>query len=362
MENKNTHTIFLTGAAGYVGAMLIDQWSERDDVAEIIALDMEEPAEFIANKEKVTWVHANTSDHSWQEKVRAKNPDIVIHAAWQIRNLHFNPKKQWLWNVTGSKDIFDFVFSLPSVDRLIYFSTASIFGAFPDNEIDELFDAEAPLKDEVYLYAKEKKVVEEDLCARIGRGETGDVQVSIIRPAAITGPRGRFSRIRFGLQSALSGKLKGEFAYTLVNALTSVVPATKKWCRQFIHEDDIADILTILVFSGAPNKINLYNLAPPGNVVLPEDMGRAIGKKVVIFPPSVVRVVFFVMRHLTFGKVPTAAGVWRFYSYPIVMDGIKVTNELGYRYKYDSVTAFSKTGGRYEYVVPEELRTIYEEQ
>lgn len=353
---QHKHTIFLTGAAGYVGGMLVDQWAERDDVAEIIALDMEAPADFIANKPNITWIKANTSDHSWQDQVREKNPDIVIHAAWQIRNLHFEPKKQWLWNVTGSKDVFDFTFSLPSVNRLIYFSTASIFGAYPDNEIDELFAAEAPLRKEEYLYSKEKRVVEEELRARIEKGETGDVEVSIVRPAAVTGPRGRYSRIRFGLQSALSGDLKGNIAYSFVKLLTSVVPATEKWCRQFIHEDDITDILTILTFTGAPHKMNLYNLAPPGDVVLPKDMGEATGKNVVILPPWVVRVVFFFMRHLTFGKVPTAAGAWRFYSYPIVMDGTKVTKELGHQYAYDSVNAFSKTAGRYEHVVPENLR------
>jgi len=36
-------------------------------------------------------------------------------------------------------------------------------------------------------------------------------QVVLVRPAAVSGPRGRYGRIRFGLQSNLQGKIKGGF-------------------------------------------------------------------------------------------------------------------------------------------------------
>ena len=354
-ENKK-HIVFLTGASGYVGGMLVDLWSKRPDVKEVIALDMEPTPEFLRSRKNVTWVQANTSDDSWAEILKEKEPTVIVHAAWQIRNLYGNPKKQWEWNVEGSQKVFDFAFGSQSVKRLVYFSTASILGASPDNEIDRVFDEESPLKNEVYLYSAEKKIVEENLRKMVKEIGRGDLEVSIIRPAAITGPRGRFSRIRFGLQSALSGKLKGGWPYALVSTMTTFVPATKKWCRQFVHEDDIAEIVTILTFKGAPRSLNIYNIAPPGDVVLPRDMGEATGKKIIILPPWLVRVAFFFVRHLTFGKVPTAAGAWRFYSFPIVMDGSKITRELGYAYQHDSVSAFSKTTGKYEDCVPKELR------
>jgi len=347
-------TILLTGAAGYVGAMLIDQWSKRDDVEEIIALDMIDPTEeFVMNAPKTTWIKANTADDSWKDLVAKKNPTVVVHAAWQIRNLYWNPKKQWKWNVEGSQNMFDFAFATPSVKRLVYFSSASIFGADPKNEIGHLFDTDAPLRDEVYLYAKEKRVAEENLHAMVSE-KREDLDISIVRPAAVSGPRGRYGRIRFGLQSALSGKLKGSFVYALVRMLTSFIPATKKWCRQFIHEDDIVDIISILVFEGAPKTVSLYNLTPPGDVVVPEDMGKAVGKKVIILPPFIIRIVFFFARHLTFGKIPTAAGAWRFYCYPVVMDGTKVTEELNHAYAYSSKQAFTTKEGRYAHVVPKE--------
>lgn len=350
------HTILLTGAAGYVGAMLVDEWSRRDDVERIIALDMVDPEDFVKDAPKTTWIKANTSDDTWQEVVAQKNPDIVIHTAWQIRNLYNDPKRQWKWNVEGSQKVFDFVFSQPSVQRLVHFSSASILGADPKNEINKTFDETAPPRDEVYLYALEKKTVEMNLRAMLD-SKPEQLEVAIIRPAAISGPRGRYGRIRFGLQSALAGKLKGSLSYTIVSTLTAFIPATKKWCRQFIHEDDIVDIVTILAFKGAPTDKEIYNLAPPGDVVLPEDMGKAVGKKVIILPPWMVQVGFFFARHLSFGKIPTAAGAWRFYSFPIVMDGAKVTRELGHLYAYSSKQAFTTTEGRYAHVVPPEQQS-----
>jgi len=336
--------------------MLVDHFSKRDDVEKIIGIDKEEESALTKDVPHFSFIHANVSDDSWQKEAAAHRPTVVIHAAWQIRNIYWNPKKQWQWNVDGSQNVFDFAFSTDSVARLVYFSSAAILGAGPENEIGIRFDESAPLRDEVYLYAAEKKEVEERLC-NMAKEKLERLTISIVRPAAITGPRGRFSKIRFGLQSALSGNLNGSIFYSLVTLLTTFVPATKKWCRQFVHEDDITDIVTLLAFKGAPEPVSIYNIAPEGEIVLPKDMAKATGKRFFVLPPFMIRIAFFFARHLSFGKVPTAAGAWRFYSFPIVMDGSKVTQELGHTYAYDSVTAFSSTKGRYEHVVPEELRT-----
>lgn len=352
-----THTLFITGAAGYVGAMLCDQFSKRSDVDRIVAaLDTEPIPEILKNNPKVTWVRANTSDTSWQETVRAAQPDIVIHTAWQIRMLYGKNETTWKWNVEGSRAIFDFAFTTPSVKRLVYFSTASIYGAYKTNTIEHRFTEDEPMREEQYLYGVEKKKVEEILNELVAKHPDGP-KVGVVRPAAITGPRGRFSRVRFGLQSALSGQLKGDWVYRIVTALVSFVPATPWWVRQFVHEDDVTDIVAALAFNewkGGQKEV--YNLAPPGPPVLAPDMAKAVGKKVLNVPVFMIRFAYFLFWHLTRGKVPTSPGVWRFYSYPIVMDGTKVTRMLGHTYQHESLDAFVSTKGRYESVVPPEAR------
>lgn len=360
MSHKQ-HTLFITGAAGYVGAMLCDQFSKHADVSEIIALDKEPMPDLLAGNQKIIWITGNTSEESWQKDVRLRKPDIIIHTAWQIREMYGKQDLQRRWNIEGSRMLFDFAFNTQSVEKLIHFSTAAIYGAYKTNTIAHRFIEEEPMREEEYSYGREKKQVEEilrkkwDDAKRSGRRRP---QVFVLRPAAITGPRGRFMRIRFGLQSALAGQLTGNFFYRLVSFMVSFVPATPWWVRQFIHEDDVNDIVDTLAFSPLEEqKYEIFNIAPPGNPVLAFDMARAVGKKILPVFPWMVRIAFFVFWHISRGKIPNSRGVWRFYSYPIVMDGSKITKAYGYKYGHQSADAFQYTDGRYEQYVPEERRT-----
>lgn len=355
------HTVFITGAAGYIGTMLVRAFARRGDVARIIALDKEPLPELLKDEEKLVYIQANTSDPGWEEKVRSYAPDVVIHAAWQIREFYGNRKKSWKWNIEGSDHVFDFAFSEPKATRLIHFSTVASYGAFPENTIQHRFTEDEPFRKSEYLYAEEKRIAEEHLQSRFDRARKAGnpTSVSIIRPAAITGPRGRYARIRFGLQAALAGQLRDNIFYCIISLLVSFVPVTPNWCRQFIHEDDVVRIVELLAFgvpapSGGESReaYEVFNICPPGEVVRGPDMARAVGKRMLRVSPQLLRVGFFIMWHVSRGKIPTAAGAWRGYSYPIAVDGGKITKVLGYRYKHEGYDAFYYTDGEYEDAVP----------
>ena len=110
--------------------------------------------------------------------------------------------------------MFDFALSQPSVQRLVYFSTAASYSARLDNTFEHAFTEEEGLRDDGYIYAKEKKASEEHLKNKYNQAVKEGRQVpkvTVLRPAAITGPRGRYGHIRFGLQSALHGTHKKGF-------------------------------------------------------------------------------------------------------------------------------------------------------
>lgn len=351
------HTILITGAAGYVGAMLVKKFAEREDVEHIIGLDKEPRPEFLADMPKLVYLEMNTADR-WHKEVDRYQPDIVIHTAWQIREIYGNRALTWKWNIDGSDEVFDYAFSEPNVKRLIHFSTVASYGSFPDNSVDHRFTEDEPFRVTDYLYAEEKRITEEHLKSKydLHRAERPDLSIAILRPAAITGPRGRFMRIRFGLQAALSGQLKDSLVYRLVSAMTSFVPVTPKWLRQFIHEDDVVGIVERLSFGEAAGSYEVFNICPPGPVVRGSDMARAVGKKTILVAPWMVRIPFFFFWHLTRGKIPTARGSWKGYSYPIAVDGSRVTKQLGYAYQHEGFDAFYYTDGAYEYSVPPALR------
>ncbi|MFZ2151740.1 MAG: NAD(P)-dependent oxidoreductase [Minisyncoccia bacterium] len=344
-------TIFITGGAGYVGAMLCDQFSKREDVEKIITVDKEPETDLTKGNTKIVYIHQNLADDGWQEKVQEYKPSVVIHTAWQIREIYGNRPLSWKWNIESSDKVFDFAFSHEYVDRLVYFSTVASYGAFANNTLEHRFTEEEIFRKTNYLYAEEKRITEERLHDKYLKLKSEDKklpQVSIIRPAAITGPRGRYTRIRFGLQSALSGQLKGNFLYSVVSTLTSFVPVNKKWLRQYVHEDDITDIVELLSFESTHHEYEVFNIAPPGDVVLGKDMAKAVGKRTIPIHPYLVRIAFFIFWHLTRGKIPTAEGSWKGYSYPIAVDGSKITRLYGYSYKMPSKEAFVKNEGRYK--------------
>ncbi len=347
--NNRSHTLFITGAAGYVGTMLAQQFSDRADVSKIICLDKMPYPDLLKDNPKIVYIEANTADADWMGKVKEHKPTIVIHTAWQIREMYGDQKTQWKWNVDGSDNVFDFAFTTPSVERLIHFSTVASYAAYPDNEISHAFKENEPFRLSDYLYAEEKRIVEKHLeekyAAARAKGTTP--KVAIVRPAAITGPRGRYMRIRFGLQAALSGQLKESFIHRLISLMVSFTPITEKWCRQFIHEDDVVKIVELLAFSQLKDNYDVFNICPPGPVVLGKDMGEAVGKKTITVPPQLIRIAFFIMWHLSRGKVPTSRGGWKSYSYPIVVDGSKISQKYGFKYTFEPKEAFVKKEGFY---------------
>ena len=336
------HRILITGAAGYVGTMLVERFAKRSDVEKIICIDKEPIPDTLRKEMKLVYHQTNTAD-DWEGKVRGEHPTIVIHAAWQIREMYGAQDMEWEWNIGGSDKVFNFALGESSVSRLIYFSTVASYGAYPTNTTEHRFTEEERFRKSEYLYAEEKRISEEHLEELYEKSDT-HTAVAVLRPAAITGPRGRFMRIRFGLQSVLAGNW------------LPIVPITPKWLRQFVHEDDAVNIVERLAFGTPAGAYEVFNICPPGPVVLGVDMAKSVDKRILMIYPWMVEMAFFVLWHLTQGKIPTGRGAWKGYSYPIAIDGSKVTRVLGYTYNYSSLDAFRYTDGVYESFVPETQR------
>lgn len=340
-------TIFLTGAAGYVGSLIAEHFACREDVEKVVALDRQPQPPSLGGFSNVRWIQANTADtDEWHEAVKKEQPEVVIHAAWQIRELYGGQDKQRRWNLEGTDAVFDFAFEMDSVARLIHFSTVASYGAFSSNT-HEPFCETNRLRESDYAYAEEKRLAEESLEQKYERADSEEVpSVAILRPVAISGPAGR-ARVRFGLQSALSGELKGRgLLNTVVSTMVAWVPVTAKWVRQYVHEDDVVGIIEHLAFAETSKGYEAYNLAPEGTVD-GDAMAKAVGKKRLPVRPWMVRVVFFLAWHLTRGHIPTARGVWKGYSYPIVVDGSKATRVLDYSYQFNAYEAFTTERGAF---------------
>lgn len=362
--------VLITGCSGYVGAMLVDQLMHNEEIGIIVGIDKENLEELVMDEkntklreEKLIFINKNLSDKSWMGEARSrlesftsskrlenKNFDIVIHTAWQIREMYGKKNLQWEWNIGGSDNVFDFVFQ-NKIKKLVHFSTVASYGAYSTNQVDHYYKENEKFRTMDYLYSEEKKISEEHLEDKYKHAVKNgyDGQVVIIRPAAISGPRGRKGRVRFGLQSALSGDLKnkGSFVYNIISMWVAFVPVTPKWLRQYVHEDDITDIVITSSLNKMKENYEIFNASPPGNCVFGKDMAKAVNKKSLNIKPWMVRLAFFWVWHITRGRIPCSKGSWKGYSYPIAVDGSKLSDKYGYKYKYESLPAFSTWVGRY---------------
>lgn len=328
--------VLVTGAGGYIGTMLLDALGEQSAVEKLVGVDLKPLPPRQACNAKLRWIQADVADETWSEVARREGVSVVLHCAYQIRQLYGADGKaaQQRWNIEGARRVFEFALSEPSVHRLIQFSTISAYGATPDNSLTIPFTEESALAEETYLYGVQKRQIE-TLLRNLYATSSGSTDVIIVRLASVTGPRGRFGLERYGLVSTLAGR----FPFVPFGRLD--------WCRQYLHEDDLTEIITLLV--QAPTQggsLDVFNVAPPDYLVAC-DFARILGKQAVPVPAWLLRGLFKLLWHGTRGAVGTPGGGWRFLSYPIRADGSCLTRKLDYTYRYSSAEALLARRGRY---------------
>ena len=74
-------SILITGAAGYIGAMLADQFSRSPELEKIVAIDMKPCPELLRGNDKIVWITADLAGGAWQREAGRHQPEVFIHRA-----------------------------------------------------------------------------------------------------------------------------------------------------------------------------------------------------------------------------------------------------------------------------------------
>jgi nucleoside-diphosphate-sugar epimerase len=331
--------VLITGAAGYIGAMLVDQFACSNSIQRLICLDIKERPARLGDHAKVRWIRADVAEDGWVPELRNEPIDVVIHCAYQIRELYGHGRdQQRRWNVEGARKVFEFALGRASVRRLVQLSTITAYGALPGNSLDRAFTEEMPLSEDAYLYGIQKKEVE-DLLWQAYRRLRPSTQVVVLRLASVSGPRGRFGLNRYGLLSTIAG------------GFPALICGRSDWGRQYLHEDDLIAVLSMLVHLPPADGYQVYNVSP-ADFLDAATLGQLFDKRVVVLPPALLRSLFLLTWHGTRGMLATPRGAWRMLTYPIRVDGGRLSEVYGYEYRYSSLQALVAQEGRYAPSIP----------
>lgn len=331
--------VLITGAAGYIGSMLVDEFAYSNTIERLICIDIKERVARFGDHAKVRWIRADVAGDRWAPELQNEPIDVVIHCAYQIRELYGRGRDQQRhWNVEGARKVFEFALGRASVRRLVQLSTITAYGALPTNSLDRPFAEEMPLAEDTYLYGVQKKQVE-DLLWQSYRRSRPSTHVVVLRLASVSGPRGRFGLNRYGLLSTIAG------------GFPALICGRWDWGRQYLHEDDLIAVLSMLVHLPPANGYQVYNVSP-ADFLDAAALGRLFDKRVVVLPPALLRTLFSLSWHGTRGMLATPRGAWRMLTYPIRVDSARFTQAYGYEYRYSSLQALVAQEGRYAHSSP----------
>ena len=319
--------VMVTGSAGYIAGLVIKKLSSDPAVVRIIGIDLLPEPEWMRSNQKIFWIQADLAIEGWEGQVSVHTPiDVVIHCAFKIRNPYGKKKATEKNNLDDCRRVFAFSVNR-RIPKLIYLSTVSAYGAKPEN-IGKLLEETEPPSETENPYGYQKAITEKDL-AFAHQVTKSTTQAIMLRLNSVTGPVGQSTASKFGLITFLK------------KLLPFIIEANPYWARQFVHEDDLTQIIYLLTTKNIPRtgaNPEIFNVAPP-RFLTARDIGRILHKKVLHIPSWSVKPLFAIAWHLSLGHIPTRPDSAMGLIYPINVLGTRIEQALGFHYAHSAEDA-----------------------
>lgn len=304
---KRPPVIAITGAAGYIGRLLIKRLASEPSIEHILATDVRP---ILDSNNKVTYITQDINE-SLEEAFIQHNVEVVIHLAFLMKQ-HRQRKLSYDINVNGTRNLLK-ACRAANIKRFICLSSTTVYGAHPDNELP--LTEESPLRPIQNFHYSVDKVTTEALLSQYAERNTG-LSLAILRSPVIMGPKAN-NFITSALFKPFMVGLKG-FDPPL----------------QFTHETDIIDLIWFLLnhwYEG------VFNVASSGTIKWSE-ISHIAGLKLFWIHPRLIRVITSITWLLRLQNDSPADGL-RWIQYPWIADTQKLLKETSFRFRYTTQEA-----------------------
>ncbi len=297
--------IAITGSSGYLGSRLVERF--RSQGAEVLGLDIRKP-DSESDVMPTQFEQIDICDPALTQKIAAFEPDTIIHGAYAFKPIR-DEKKMRRINVEGTQNILDAAAEIQP-DRLVVISSATAYGAWPDNPVP--MDETVPLRARTeFRYAADKTKVEE-LLAEFEK-QHPPIQIAWVRPSIIGGPH---------LDNYLSRFLFGMPFLVLLDGFDGLV--------QFVHEEDVVAAIETILKSELRGP---FNVAPPDWLSCTQ-IANQTDRKTWKWPFWLARFLHGFAWTIRFPIHESPASFLYFCRYPWIVEPKRLQDELGFQFKY----------------------------
>jgi UDP-glucose 4-epimerase len=301
--------VFITGVSGYFGSKLVEHLGSKEDVGEIIGIDIAQPKR---PSGKLTFIRHDVRSDMYP-LLKGRDIDWAIHAAYILPPIHNHGLMEDI-NINGTKNFLSSCLKA-GIPQLLQCSSTTAYGFHPDNDMP--LTEESPLRGNAdFTYAKNKRELE-TVCAQF-RKDHPDTSLTVIRPCFVAGP---------GFDNPLARHVQKKI----------VLLPSKTAPFQYIHEDDLVEIIYLLM---KEKKAGVFNLAADGTMGF-DEMIRMLGNYQIKLPHPFLYLMnnlMWLLRVKFITEFPSPA--LNMTVYPWIASNNKLKRELGYNFKYTSREAF----------------------
>jgi UDP-glucose 4-epimerase len=290
----------VTGISGGLGRILLRRLlaAGRTEVVGVARKPIPD-----VRRQKVEFHELDLAKRRIEDVFRQKPIDAVVHLAFED-DPTVSSRERMKTNVLGLMRLLDCC-EKHGVKKVVVLSTASVYGALPDNPA--LLTEDMPARADL-LHGGFRDRVEADRYAQAWMWRNPHVATVVLRPVHIVGREVRNSFLAY-------------LRLRVVPTLLGFSPM-----MQVIHEEDAARAVELaLEREGATG---VFNIVGPGAVPLHEIL-RAVGAEVLPLPHLGTLGVVDLLHRL--GVVPFPARQADFLRYSLVVSGEKARRELGFQ-------------------------------